>query len=93
MAFPFGVIPPCGHKGLDIYGNPSHDTTAVHFDSFNCYALSFEQAARALAAYPESNGNPELQYEICKEYGVFLDELTSSEINHLTSLVEELINE
>lgn len=52
-------------------------------DSFNCYALSFELAARELANRPEAQDNESLQNEICRKYGIALDTLTDSEISEL----------
>lgn len=59
---------------------------------FNCYALSFELAARELARHPETNNDFPSQYEICRKYGVFLDSLTNDEKKHLESLVEDFLN-
>lgn len=57
-------------------------------DSFNCYASSFELAAREFAKHPEAQNDESLQYAICRRYGIFLERLTDDEISELEHQIE-----
>lgn len=61
------------------------------FTAFNCYALSFELAAKALAEHPEAQYDEAMQYDICHEHGVFLDQCTEDELAHLFNLANEFM--
>ena len=63
------------------------------FTAFNGYASSFELAARALAMHPEAQYDKAMQYDICREFGVFLDQCTDDELTHLFSLANEFMGE
>lgn len=55
---------------------------------FIAYTGSFELAARELADRPEAQGNEELQRNICRKYGILLDNITEDEASMLSSMVE-----
>lgn len=56
------------------------------------YANSKLAAAMELARRPEAARNPDLQDEICRHYGIFLDSMTDDEIAELSALVQSYIN-
>lgn len=56
---------------------------------FLCYTGSFELAARELARTRAADNNPILQAQICKKYGIFLDNITDDEVTILCKMVEE----
>lgn len=55
------------------------------------YANSKLAAAMELARTPQAANNPVLQDEICRHYGIFLDNMTDDEIDELSALVQSYI--
>ena len=60
--------------------------------TFSIYTGSFELAARELASKPWVMNDPSQQEQICRKYGIFLDNITDDEINMLSRMVEEYAN-
>lgn len=60
--------------------------------TFSIYTGSFELAARELASKPWVMNDPSQQEQICRKYGIFLDNITDDEINILSRMVEEYAN-
>lgn len=57
------------------------------------YANSLVAAAIELAHTPEAVNNGELQNEICRKYGVFIDNMTDDEFQEFEHLIEKFIKE
>lgn len=53
------------------------------------YAFSKLAAAKELASKPETRNMPSSQNATCREYGVFLDNMTSDEIAEFNRLIED----
>lgn len=81
---------PEDHCRFDLWG-PENPHTKIQNTTFSQYALSFELAARALANHPEAQDDESMQFTICREYGVFLDQCTEDELNHLFNLANEFM--
>ena len=59
---------------------------------FLAYTSSFELAARELASKPWVMNDPSQQAQICRKYGVFLDNITDDEDIMLSRMIEEYAN-
>lgn len=59
---------------------------------FLAYTGSFELAARELASKPWVMNDPSQQEQICRKYGIFLDNITDDEVIMLSRMVEEYAN-
>lgn len=59
---------------------------------FLAYTGSFELAARELASKPWVMNDPSQQAQICRKYGVFLDNITDDEVIMLSRMIEEYAN-
>lgn len=70
---------------------PGEHRDKLHNMAFSQYADSFELAAQALAEHPEAQDDETMQYKICSEFGVFLDQCTENELNHLFNLANEFM--
>lgn len=62
-----------------------------HNTLFDAYAQKFYHAAIALAEHPEAQYDEAMQYSICREFGVFLDQCTDDELSHLFNLANEFM--
>lgn len=60
--------------------------------TFSIYTGSFELAARELASKPWVMNDPSQQEQICRKYGIFLDNITDDEVIMLSRMVEEYAN-
>ncbi len=52
------------------------------------YAAAKLAAAKELANRPDAQYNSTLQNEICREYGIFLDNMTDDEISEFEHLIQ-----
>lgn len=57
------------------------------------YANSLIAAAMELARTPEAVNNEELQNEICRNYGIFMESMTDDEFQEFEHLIEKFIKE
>lgn len=60
--------------------------------TFSIYTGSFELAARELASKPWVMNDPSQQEQICRKYGIFLDNITDDEVIMLSRMIEEYAN-
>lgn len=53
----------------------------------------YELAAMALASHPEVECSIECQAALCRQYGVFFEEMTDDEFDYLYSLTNKYMGE
>lgn len=69
----------------------SYETGNFLSTVFNQYALAFEQAARALADYPEAQYDDAVLRQVCRDHGLIIEDCSPGEVAHLFSLADEFM--
>jgi hypothetical protein len=48
-------------------------------------------AAKELAQRPETSGNIAAQNRICRKYGIYIEDMTKSELDYFSSLINDFL--